>query len=1268
MICLISFLASKGQTALNTMATVSISSPNAASLGKFGDIPVGYHTGTPSVNIPLYTVQAGPLKLPIGLSYHASGLKVMEPASWVGAGWALDAGGVITRTIQGLPDEAGGNDGAQIDGHFSQNGYNSYLYETGQQDWKGFVQGRKDGEPDLFFFNFAGYSGKFYFRDDRIPVIVPEQDLKIIPVWSGGRSMDNFTIVTPEGTKYIFGNSAGVTGVTPIEKTNCYSAASGAESFPPTSSWFLNQVVSADGQFTIQLKYEAESYGYFTYSLSKVDYPINPYSGMAIVKNLIQGVRLSKITFPNGMVNFFPGDVRTDLSDDVQGLADNVNTSAKTLGSIQITDSITLCKNYNFAYAYTTPDGASLPTQLTAGYAYTADEKRLLLSSVQEISCDASAQAPPYQFTYSTTNLTPRRLSLGVDHWGYFNAHHADNVNANNLHPGQTPGLIPTITVGGTTTNGANRDAAWPQMLYGSLTRVDYPTGGHTSMDFESNTALVSTSSIVDGYRAAFALNVFGQNAVQPSESFVSNGNDLTLSYTSTCNWGTRFEIVDNTANTVPYDVELNNGNPTNPFVSSGSLNSILFPAGHSFTVSAVIDNTGNAITGGISIHVTQKEVQTVTSNVLLGGIRINKMTVSDGTSGNDMVTNYSYTTPGGSQTSVLYSVPTYVQQIRNDLIANVGYWGTSGFTNYTFGSNGCPGGYIVSPGTLRPMATVQGSIIGYSMVTVSKPGNGSSVYSYYTVDQGFPTTLNAGFAVTIASGNCESSIPNYPSAPLPFVSKRGELQSEQHYDNTGKLLKNISYTPQFDLSPVLPTPAFIVQASVYSGSTRWLGTFYNLNTVRKTSMQIAENDFGTNGGILTKNTTITYGSAFHNQPTSTVTSTSTGETLTSKTSYVSDLRLSACDAIPDGSTDYNNACTTCTSTFNTARVNCGSDGSCLTTAYENYLQCNTNARIAYVNTRNTNYMGTSNAFGSCHLSAENNADPLLKPFLTLQDAAINTSVESSEWRNANLKHASFTSYALTGSPNLFPYPAKTQTLNLSATSSSFSPAAISGSTVAVDGRYTDEASYRFQAGNAVQVTAHDGVPTCYIWDYSNQKPIAKVVNATIDQVAYTSFEADGNGGWNIPSTDRRWVNPVTGNVTYHMLSGDITKSGLDPNKTYILSYWGYGSGGECYIPGTTQVRYGKTTAGEYQYYEHTITGVSTIDITGWSTVDELRLYPADAQMTTYTYAPIVGITSQCDVGNRVLYYYYDALGRLQFKKDQDLNIVETYQYHYKGQ
>lgn len=83
-------------------------SPNASSLGKYADWPVSLYTGVPEINIPLYELKGHSLSVPVSVSYHASGIKVGETASSMGLGWALNGGGVITRSVRGLPDEAGG--------------------------------------------------------------------------------------------------------------------------------------------------------------------------------------------------------------------------------------------------------------------------------------------------------------------------------------------------------------------------------------------------------------------------------------------------------------------------------------------------------------------------------------------------------------------------------------------------------------------------------------------------------------------------------------------------------------------------------------------------------------------------------------------------------------------------------------------------------------------------------------------------------------------------------------------------------------------------------------------------------------------------------------------------------------------------------------------------------------------------------------------------------------------------------------------------------
>lgn len=54
------------------------------------------------------------------------------------------------------------------------------------------------------------------------------------------------------------------------------------------------------------------------------------------------------------------------------------------------------------------------------------------------------------------------------------------------------------------------------------------------------------------------------------------------------------------------------------------------------------------------------------------------------------------------------------------------------------------------------------------------------------------------------------------------------------------------------------------------------------------------------------------------------------------------------------------------------------------------------------------------------------------------------------------------------------------------------------------------------------------------------------------------------------------------------------------------------------------------------------------------------------ALVTTFTYDPLVGMTSMTDPAGHITYYQYDPFQRLQAVKDQPGNIIKSYDYHYK--
>lgn len=165
-------------------------SPNAASLGQYADIPVSNYTGLANISIPIYTIKSGEIELPITLSYHSSGIKVAQEASWVGLGWALNAGGMISRQVRGKDDfgvETGGGSGfiTYPDIPNSET-INDFLDEENLFYYRNTYAGNHDTEPDFFYYNFLGYSGKFIYEKRSTgslnPISILQNNLKFVHV------------------------------------------------------------------------------------------------------------------------------------------------------------------------------------------------------------------------------------------------------------------------------------------------------------------------------------------------------------------------------------------------------------------------------------------------------------------------------------------------------------------------------------------------------------------------------------------------------------------------------------------------------------------------------------------------------------------------------------------------------------------------------------------------------------------------------------------------------------------------------------------------------------------------------------------------------------------------------------------------------------------------------------------------------------------------------------------------------------------------------
>ena len=1264
----VSSILGRAQDTANVIGKVSIASPNAASLGKYGDIPISYNTGIPQISIPIYTAESGSLKLPISLSYHASGMKAGETASWVGAGWSLNAGGMLTRSVISAPDDRGFSINNVWKGHYSDYGFNCYLNTaSGQIDDMAFARGNKDGEPDLYFFNFAGFTGKFYFNDDRTPILVPEQDFKIQPFLESAAGFVGFIVTTSDGTKYYFGKTGNNGAVIPIESTTPSTLQYGiSNANAAASSWFLNKVISADGTDSITLTYQSENYSYYTLTTPPVLFtnyvPTQGNKmGIDLVKNFVSGVRLSQINFANGTIIFTKtASARTDITggsivDNSFNDATNSGASAVyALGSISISDNNGYCKKDSFYYNYFFDNSALNPTFFSAYSIYNlhSDQYRLRLDSVQEIACNGSTKIPPHKFSYFTESV-PRRLGFGFDHWGY------PNGVTNN------PGLVPTYTVitNGTsvTTNGASRDAVWPAMRAGSLQQITYPTGGFTSFDFEPKSIdTFNTSVFQEVLLTSLVAHEFGQSAITQTQPFTlsaAGGNCIIHVNNNSTNWSPML-VINNNSGTQVY---------SSGFIPVSSVlnTSVTLPGGNYTAVLSFPANSQATLINGADATIGQWQWVPVQTTLKVGGLRIKTITTNDGATSSNIVTSFSYPGANGSNGGMLYSIPTYLQVIRNDLMVLV--WPLSCSPN---GCQSCDGvnahSYFISAGSIRPLATMQGENIGYNEVQVSQTGNGKTVYRYYGSNIWNNVLTDVCVRTLTQSSSCSLSTPNFPAPPLPFEFMRGELQYEGYFNQAGQLLKEVTHYPVY-VSDSLSTPGHISvnQPGLYSYTEYQLQSAYK---IQDKAITVSYDPVHSNSAMTTN--TIYYGSRYHHQPIRTVTTTSTRDSLVTKSKYAFDFRVSSCDNYPDSLAYYNTTVHNDTTWLNSNITSCtpqtNNSNNCRVPIFAQFRQMMAQARVNFVRYRKRKFTDSASLASSCYLTATQNGDAILKPVLRLQNAYCNSQLETNEWRNNSLLHSGFTKYDTSSSPPGFAYPAKIRLINLASPSSSFTMAAVSGNTITTDSRYKDESSYLFSGGNPVQVTPHDGVLNSYIWDYQNDKAIAKISGAASNQVAYTSFEADGKGNWTFSGTPGTDNTAPTGRKIYTLNgSNNITKSGLTSSTTYIISYWTKNTSAYS-ITGTISGYpvSGRTVDG-WKYCEHRITGRTSTTITGTGTIDELRLYPANGQMTTYTYDPLKGITTQCDINNRITYYQYDSIGRLTLVKDQDKYIIKRLSYVY---
>ncbi len=728
-------------------------SPDAAAFGKYGEVPVSNYTGVPNINIPLYEIKTGKVLLPISLSYHAGGIKVEDISSNVGLGWTLNSGGVITRSIMGLPDDL--TDVGFFNNVLSADMSNSDSY---MKQVAG-PPNQLDAQPDVYYFNFGKYSGQLIFSKSGNCYSIPHHNFKIKPgVGPRNQGSSLWEVTTEEGIKYTFGQTEGSEITTVCE--NGGGIPSQQDQIPQfTSSWYLTKVEDMHSLNFVSLTYFAvpvvsydirssyehtmtfdEEYGCGGSSLNCIG---NYGSGCTTFTKIKYLAGISQITFPGGLIDFGRSG-RLDLP------------SAFRITGLTIKNyKGDLLKSYNFSNDQYFESGCG--TTLC---------KRLKLSSVREVGRDGIEKSP-HSFLYHGEALPPRD-SKDTDYWGYYNKR------------GNTDDFPEFIDYFNEESHydylpGANRRSNSETVKAGTLSKIVYPTGGYSEFEYEVND--VVSNRLPNRTSSKVNLSISGPPNSESSTFTIAGyfqpGLYVKVTYkTIGCSTSSIPSLEDNCPIVKVVGVSGTSGEHV---FQSGTLEETVFflPNGQ-YRLKGMNAGSGQSFTLSI-----EYEPEINSPNKFAGGLRVFKITDSDdGGVGSKIIRKFIYNDDTGTTTGRNGTYPKYFYfktNWRNDPTSTLPNEVRTPLFVRTTDSN-------------TTLATTHGSYVGYGKVTELRGEfgeYGKTEYFYTSVwkseTDGTSTYLDTYLAV-----------PPFGPPMQDNDSKRGYLIRQVDY----KYISSSSWTP----------------------------------------------------------------------------------------------------------------------------------------------------------------------------------------------------------------------------------------------------------------------------------------------------------------------------------------------------------------------------------------------------------------------------------------------------------------------------------------
>ncbi|WP_400190158.1 RHS repeat domain-containing protein [Hymenobacter sp. B81] len=1038
------------------------------------------------------------------------------------------------------------------------------------------LKGRMDSQPDLFTFNFLGYSGSFMLDRQGKPHLITQQPLRIELLPASG-----WQITAPDGTRCLF---------TAIEKSQPLTASGYLQG---VSAWYLTQVISPTNE-TITLQYRdyqaqldytavgqgatASTRGHYHSCGSSATYGANCDFAPVHLEVHERPSTLIDGKYPR---RIWCGRTRVDLYS-TAGRLDAAGLHR--LDSVQI-------KHLDDSTRYRT---------FRLGYGYYAN--RLSLQAVTEVGyADGHSQREaPYQFTYhqvfGTGSTTP--FSAAIDRWGYYNGR---------------PNMLPFVAFRDQTVNlsGADREPDSLYAKFGLLRRITYPTGGHTTFDFElhdfSNIAADEAYYLLPPVRQSVCTSQPDPLTSQPSCGQMASTGFFRITHQQKVafEWQITGEggLEDQEIEAVITDSLTGSYVATVYYTKSGSVSLpaglIELPAGSYRVVVAFANSVSAFVQGTLNFTYLVRKRHAMFARQG-GGTRIRRVRSYDGIDhARDLVKEYYYCNQQRTRST---------GKLANDLAFST--WDDRWSFQVEGGFGWVRSRYLMRSANDVHAAsgTGPGTSVGYDTVTVLQRGGDQTLKSQYTFLNKAPLRVSLGENVSENPGYATGFnyfeqngrqlaaldwvLPAGASAWTPGVGRLVRRQNTFYTDSIVATIYGLSVAGSLgNLDETKPAACRGIISQRYKIEAYW-------------SPRVKEEThlYDETGQAFTTTTRWRYDNLVHQQPTRQEVSTSDGSWAVTRSKYALDYAagVGAAELLRQRHI-----------------VNVPLEQQ----QWREEASGQSNGR-RWLGGRTTSFTLTAN--GNVVPQRIYQADlPAPKPSVT------------------EPKDAAGYYTALIGD-------------------ASYQPRAV---------------LKHYSNGALAEQQLVGESPTSYLWGYHQSKPIAETTGSPAARVAFTSFEPGSMGRWQCDSVgSHRVLGGRTGRWAYR-LDGTwgVRRDNLLPGE-YELLFWAtrepiiYVQGGGTLQPNRKEV---VATVNGWQQYRLYFTLASTnslnLDAPGGQPLllDEVRLHPRGTQMKSLTYDPLGGVTSLTDAAGRTLTYEYDALGRLLRSRDEQGRILTEQEYHY---